>query len=523
MFIRWFLQKNRYKLDTRFSKQPMKIRILIIICLSALLSACQTFDRIVTPIAAVKELDLVNKSWNSQVESLQFANDNWLNNLNDERLEKYISIALKNNFSLQSSQAQLAAQLEYAHIAAASLYPTLGFTVNRSRSQTEQAISPDGTSQDTSVVTNTSYSGNFNASWEVDVWNRLSAEKKSSSKSAQATAADYQAARLSLVASVARAWFNLNSIKLQIDIAEKSLATIKESLEIVEEQYLNGTQSALNVYLSRSDYITQQASILELRSTLDTAIRDFKVLLGEYPDISLAFDAKLPEIVNEVPAGIPAELVMRRPDVLADFFTWQATAFDTDAAERALYPSFTLTGSFGTSSDSLSTLDEKSLLLNLVGGLTQPIFQAGKLKAQAQAARYLEFASFKSYTATLLSSFNEVETALAEEKTLNSRLALLTEVALLAESGYNLGLDQYTSGVSSYDTVLDARSRWFNAQTQVVNLKNAILQNRIALNLALGGDFNEPKQTILNRLSEENIPELVEEIANQVNQSEDSN
>jgi len=503
----------------------MKFGVFSTIVFTTFLSACQTIDSGIKPDDVVDELNaeinFKQKTWNSQAAALDFNNDNWLFKLNDERLLEFVDIALKNNFSLVASEARLAAQLESARISAANLLPTVGLSVNASRGQSEQPVpSENGQKNTSNVITSNNFSGNLNVSWEIDVWNRLSAQTKSSNSQVQATAADYQAARLSLVASVARAWFNINSIKLQIDIEQNSLLTIKEALEVVEEQYLNGSQSALNVYLGRTEANTQKARIIELQNTLNTAIRDFKVLLGEYPDISLSFDANLPSLDSSVPAGLPSELIMRRPDVLADFYTWQSSEYDTDAAERALYPSFSLTASLGNSSDSLSTLDEKSLLLNLMGGLTQPIFQAGRLKAQVRANEYLAFASFKQYIATLLASFNEVESALASENSLTERLTLLNNVESLANAGFNLALDQYTGGISTYDTLLDARSRWINAQLQVVSLQNALLQNRISLNLALGGDFDTTSENILERLSLQHIEEQT--VSSQTMDSESS-
>lgn len=462
----------------------MKINAISLICICCVLSACQSIDKTVSPNAAIKALQLEKNNWTSQVKEMEFDNNHWLNNLNDSRLDHYIDIALRNNFSLQANASQLAAQLKNVRISAARQWPAFDANLRKTRNETN----PNG--QDSPIVSNSNYSGDLTISWEIDLWQRLSAQKKASAKIAQASAADYQAARLSLVAGVARAWFNLNNIKLQVDIAEKRLASIKESLEVVEEQYKNGSQSALNVYLNRTDFANQQSNIIELKNALQSGIRDFRVLLGEYPDLNVDFQANLPTITKSVPAGLPAELVIRRPDVLADLYEWQSSAYDADAAQRARYPSFSLTATYGASSESLSSLDEKTLLWNVINNLSLPLFRGGQLKAQADASKYLQDASFKRYLATLLRSFNEVETALSTETSLKTRLHYITQAASLAESGYELALEQYRAGISSYQDLLESRRRWFDAQIQLVNLKNDTLQNRISLNLALGGDFS---------------------------------
>lgn len=476
-----------------------------------MLTACQSIEKRISAEVAINELDLQKTTWQAQVKQLQFENDNWLQNLNDPRLEKYVHIALKNNFTLQSNESLLAAQIQNARQVSSQLFPRIDFLLRRNSIESEAVNAANNSpannttpiSDTSSAVNSVSYDGNFNISWEIDIWQRLTAQKKASAKTTLATVADYEAARFSLVAAVARAWFNLNSLKLQVDIAQERLTTIKESLDIVEEQYLNGSQSALNVYLNRTDHIAQKANILELKESLNIAIRGFRILLGEYPDLDISFDANLPDIKKTIPAGLPADLVMRRPDVLADLYEWQSTAYDTAAAKRARYPSFSLTASYGASSNSLSSLDEASLLLNLLNNLSLPLFRGGQIQAQIKASTFLEDASFKTYLATLLNSFNEVETALSTEQSLKQRLLLLIQAESLAEAGYHLALDQYTAGISLYETVLEARQRWFDAQTTVINLRNAVLQNRIDLNLALGGDFKNKDESKKNTIVEQ--------------------
>ena len=476
----------------------MKTKAISLVCIFSFLGGCQNFNQTVSSENAIEALKLEKATWSSQINKLRFDNDDWLKNLNDPRLNQYVDIALKNNFSLQANASQLAAQLKNVRISAARLWPSLDFSFRKNKIENETSLSTNNSVDNTSssasannvtINSNSSYDTSLNISWEIDLWQRLTAQKKADAKSAQASAEDFQAARLSLVASVARAWFNINSQKLRVDIAEKRLSTIKETLEIVEEQYINGSQSALNVYLNRADYSSQQANILEIKNALHSSIRDFRILLGEYPNIDLNLNAKLPEITQPVPAGLPAELVLRRPDVKADLYEWQATAYDAAAAHRARFPTFSLTASYGASSDRLSTLSDKSLLWNIVNNISQPLFKGGELKARADAAKYLQDASFKLYLSTLLNSFNEVETALSTETNLKQQLILIIDAESLNQSGYELALDQYREGITSYLNLLEAQRRWFDAQTQLINLKNNLLQNRITLNLALGGDF----------------------------------
>jgi len=476
-------------------KKLNRIKLVTIISTTGLISACQTLPQNNSHDTVIEQLNLQDTSWTQQENngaSSDFINNGWLSNLNDSRLNEYIDIALKNNFSLQRSQKQVAAKLRQTRINTAALWPSINLNIRKNRNQTETATSSGVMSQ---VNTTSVFSGNLGISWELDLWQKLSSKKKSSISEAKASELDFDAAKLSLVATVARAWFSINELKLNLDIESQRLQTIQDSLSVVEEQYTSGQQSALNVYLNRIDALNQQNSVSNLKGRLESTIRDFKVLLGQYPNIELDFNASLPSISKNVPAGLPAELISRRADVKASMLRWQSKEYSARNAQLSRLPSFSLTANYGASSDELKTLDEKTLLWNIVNNLTLPLFNGGQLKAQADAAELLKDAEFNDYLSTILNSFNEVETALSNEKSIQKQIERLAEIVVLAESGYALAKEQYSSGLINYTDLLSSQRRWFDAQSRLTSLKNSALQNRIALNIALGGDFHSPESS----------------------------
>lgn len=456
----------------------------------SLLVGCQSVPSTAEDVAqSLEEMNnsvTVSSQWqsNSGNNEQAFENSGWLKALNDDRLEQFIQIALSNNPDLRASAASLQANIQTAKASGAPLWPQLDARLNRNRVQSENPENTSGT-----PIYSNSYTGSYNISWEIDIWGKLNAQRKASVLETESQRANYAAAELALVANVSRAWFNLNALKMRLDIANQRLESQQSTLAVIEDNYKLGLNSALEVYLNRTDLASQTASIIDLQDSLEQSIRAFKQLLGEYPSNQLDFESQLPTLEGNVPAGLPSEILIRRPDVLASLRQWQSSEQHVKAANRARLPSFSLSASYGASSEELKFLDQKQLLWNLVNNLSVPLFQGGRLAAQAKQAEYLKNASFENYMSTLLKSYTEVENSLSSEQALKKRFSAIKDAAYYSESGYKLALEQYQSGLINYTTMLESQRRWFDAQSNLIALKNSLLQNRIALYLALGGDF----------------------------------
>ena len=461
--------------------------------LVAFLAGCQSATSLSEEAAQqqVNDSITISPEWQSgksnadnNENKLNFDNSGWLATLNDDRLEQFVQTALFNNPDLRASAATLQASIQNAKVTGANLWPQLDANVSRSRIQSEN---PDTTASPTSTTT---YARSLDVSWELDIWGQLNASRKAAVLDAETERANYAAAELALVANVARAWFNINALQLQLDTAKQRLISQQTTLSVVEDNYKSGLDTALEVYLNRTDLAIQQSDIIDLEDSLEQAIRAFKQLLGEYPSSKMTFESKLPLLETSVPAGLPSDLLKRRPDVLASLHQWQASELNTKAAKKAQLPSFSLTASYGGSSEELRFLDERQLLWNLVNNISFPIFQGGRLKAQTRQAKFLEDASFENYLSVLLNSFTEVENSLNTEQALQKNFTVTKDATFYSESGYQLALDQYQSGLINYTTLLESQRRWFDAQSDLIDLKNDLLQNRIALHLALGGNFS---------------------------------
>jgi len=430
----------------------------------------------------------------------------WLNSFADADLNKHVQTALKNNPDLLASASRLKSAIEQTTIAGSGLWPQISAGLNDrvtvsdgAGASTQLSLTnldlatdllsggDDGASVTRRIRT---VSATLDISWEADLWGRLTQQKRASAYSTKAQAELYQSAELSLVANVSRAWYNLVTNKLQVDLAKQQLDSFKRTAALIDENYQRGLRSALDVYLSRTDVQLQVSTLSDTRFSYVQSLRAFKTLLGEYPNTNLEFSAKLPELVDTVPTGLPAELLTRRPDIRASQLQYKAQIANAKVAYRERYPRINFSGSIGDSRDSFNELfDSNNMIMTLVSGITHPIFAAGALHAQANQALYQAQESYADLMRNTLTAFEEVENSLSRETFLKQQHQAVKEAVKFAEGGLELALDQYQAGIEDYTTVLQSQRRLFDSRRNELNIRNALLQNRIGIHLSLGGDF----------------------------------
>jgi outer membrane protein TolC len=214
------------------------------------------------------------------------------------------------------------------------------------------------------------------------------------------------------------------------------------------------------------------------------------VLVGRYPDASLALETELPELKDNPPAGMPADLISRRPDIRAAHQRLEAADARLFAAGKAFLPQFALTGDMGRTSSELEDITRKGYRIwQLLGGLTQPLFQGGRLKAQFRNAEIKRDQACVSYAESLTTAFTEVEQALTNEYFWHKRLSILEQTVLQSTAAEQSALENYAGGQIDIIAVLEARRRALTARNDLLEAKLARLKNRVNLHLALGGDF----------------------------------
>ncbi len=416
----------------------------------------------------------------------------WWAQFGDSQLDAAVSEALEHNYDLQAAAASVAAAAAQARIAGAALKPQASAGFDASRRQQVFVGLPIPGSGGVLKSTSTSFGASLNVSWEADLWGRLRAGQAAAVADAQAAEADYAAARLSLAGQVTKAWFAVVEAERQVELARDTVASRRTTEERIAARYRRGVAPSLELRLARSNLATAESTLEQRRRQLDVTGRQLETLLGRYPRGEAGSGTPLPVVPPEIPAGLPSELVARRPDLQAAERRLEASGLRVHEARRALYPRITLTGSGGTSSDSLGDLvDGDFTVWSIAGGLLQPIFQGGRLRAAVDFAEASRDRALALYAQNVLRAFAEVESALAAERLLAAEESAQAVATQESTAAVRLAEDRYNAGVGDYLTILESQRQAFLTESRLLTLRALRLSNRADLHLALGGGFDD--------------------------------
>ncbi|WKJ92371.1 efflux transporter outer membrane subunit [Methylomonas montana] len=425
--------------------------------------------------------------WTSNGHFAEPATTGWLEAFNDGRLTALVKGGLTDNFDLKTAAARVDAAREQAVIAGAGRWPQLSFTPGYQR---ETSRSGGETSE------YGAFTAMFNLSWELDVWGRIKAGQQAAETEAEAAGDDYRAARLSLAARIAQTYFEFSEAQLQADVAAQSVKDRGVIVDLVRGRFNKGLTRGLDLRLVLTDLANAEAQLAQARNEVQLIGRRLQALLGQYPDNQLAqsrsneFDTalSLPQPPSTLAAGLPAELLERRPDVIAAFKRLQAADSRMESAEKALLPRVTLTGAGGSSSAALTEIiDPRAAAWNLAAGLAQPLFTGGRLQGEIRFNEAKVQEAFNQYQSVALNAFREVEQALAAEAWLRNQEQALREAVQQTEASRKLAVYSYRQGLIEILTLLDSYRSTLNAQSAHLAVQRQLLNNRINLYLALGG------------------------------------
>lgn len=430
----------------------------------------------------------------SSISAGSAAPEPWLEAFDSPELEALVAEALANNAELQRVSAVFGQRIAEARIAGADLMPSADLGLNGARQQ----ISTFGPTSTGGVIFE-NYDPALNLSWELDLWGRLRNLTSAALARVELSAAELEAARLSLAAQVTKGWLNWIEAQQQVDEAARTAEAYLENQRTLESRFKRGLTEGLDLRRIRSLAASAQADLANRRQSRDAAARNLERLLGRYPAADLDGPAQLPELPDRIPAGLPADLIERRPDLIAAERQLAAADREQRAAQKNLLPRISLTASGGTSSQDFNNLlDGDFRVWSLAGNLTQPIFQGGRILANIDRSASLAEQASANYRNAALQAFLEVETTLAAESYLREQYQHLKRAAEEANAAETLAWDRYRKGTSDFLETLDAQRSAAGARSQMIRARNLLLQNRVDLYLALGGPFAE-SQPLNNR------------------------
>lgn len=417
---------------------------------------------------------------------------NWWSDFQDNGLDSLVTNALKYNYNLKAAAKRVQAARAQATIVGAPLFPQLSLGLNGAKRRQNFIGFPIPGSTPGSVLSTTtsSYGVSTNVNWEIDLWGRLRNNKAAALADWQGTQADHLGARLSLSGQTAKAWFAAIEARRQLDLAQATRANFRSVNDQIQTRYERGLRPPLDLRLSLSNVATAEAVVAQRQQQYDSTVRQLEILLGRYPAAELAVAQDLPPMPAPVPAGLPADIIARRPDLMLVERQLAAANARVKVAKRARYPSISLTGSGGTSSANLSNLLKGDFVVwSFAGSLLQPLFQGGRLRAGVKLAEANQEQVLANFAEQALRAYGEVESALIAETYLLDRENALREASEQAVAARALAENRYTRGLSDVVTLLDSQRRAFDAEGQYLTVRRQRLDARVDLYLSLGGGF----------------------------------
>lgn len=415
----------------------------------------------------------------------------WWRMFGDEQLDARVDAALQHNRNLQSAAARVLAANEQAILAGAPGLPQVDAGLDATRSRRVFVGFPFGTGGGVPNNTATILNANITVRWELDVWGRLASAEAASLADAQAAAADLAAARTSLVAQVCKAHFALVEAEAQLRLAEATERAFAATADDVRDRFRRGVRPALDAWQSQTSLASARADVARRQQTVAAAARNLETLLGRYPSNTLSRAGSLLHELPETPAGLPAQLLSRRPDLAAAERRLAASGCRVDSARAALYPRLSLTASGGTNSSDVEDLvDDDFRVWSLGANLLQPIFRGGALRAEVRRNEAAQMQAIADYGALVLRAFAEVENALDGAKWITDQEAAVRAAAEASARARDLARERYQLGLTDFLNVQDSQQRAFVAESTLLAVQRLRLDNRIDLILALGGGFD---------------------------------
>lgn len=414
----------------------------------------------------------------------------WWREFADPGLSQVVERALLENKDLEAAAARVQQAAAEARIAGAALLPAVGASGSATRQRQNFVGLPVPGGGSVLSSTSTAYGLSLDLSWELDLWGKVDAAARAAEANLRASDADLRGVRLSLAGQTAKAWFACAATRLQLDVAERRIASFSQTSRILSARYADGRVDPLDYRLSESQLASARAARDAQLEALERVTRQLEVLLGDYPAGALEGPAELPALPGAVPLGLPSELLLRRPDLAAAVERLRAADLRLYEARKSLWPSISLTASGGRRSNELGDLTRGAFnVWSLAGNLTQPLFQGGRLRAGVDLAGARVRESLATYEQATLRALSEVETALAAAQHLDARVMDLAESTRHAVAGEDLAESRYLSGRYDILSVLTARRQSFDAETAWIDARRARLEARVDLYLALGGGF----------------------------------
>ena len=402
--------------------------------------------------------------------------------LND--LETQVAAA---NQTLRAAEANYRAARAAVGAARAGLFPTLGGSLGVTRAGGGGG-SRSGSGSGSGGRAATAYSATLDAQWELDLWGRIRRLVEAAQDTAQASAADVENTRLSLQAELASDYLQLRVADAARRVLEETVAGYERSLVLTQNRYNAGVAARVDVVQGEAQLLAARASLVDIEATRAQLEHAIAALIGKAPmDVSIAVVDTVPA-VPDIPAGVPSELLERRPDIAGAERRVAAANAQVGAATAAIFPTLTLSASGGFLGSSLANwISLPNRVWSLGAAFAGPLFDAGLRQSQREQAAANYDATVADYRQTVLDAFRDVEDNLALLRVLDEESKVQAEALRAARESVALTQNQYRAGLVAYLNVVTVQAVAFNAERTALELSGRRLVAAVNLVKALGG------------------------------------
>lgn len=475
----------------------MKIQSLVVLCLVSLLGACSFAPNYNRP-----EMD-IPAEWRSIDTGTEPLSLTWWERFQDPILNAMIVEALANNQDIAEALAKLASAQAQLGVATTALLPAV-IGSGEAMSQSASARAPNapvyGGDNLSPSRANTQYWASLGAAWELDLWGKYRNQYTALSDFLLSSTVGYDGTRLMVSGQTAQGYFTLRALDMQLDTARRTLKTREDALKIYEVRYTRGDITELNYLQAKNEVEVARAQLHTTITALDQAEAALAVLLGRSPRdimntaVERGTSVATTPVVPVLPADLPSQLLVRRPDVRSAEYMIMAYNANIGAVRAEFFPSISLTAAFGSMSSSMINLFSGPAATWSYGAqATMPILDFGRTWYRVKDAEAQKQAAIAVYRKTVQSAFKDLRVALTQQREAD---AIVRSYKLQVDNmsrATELARIQYDNGYTDYLTVLDSERQLFTAEMQLASALRDRLNAVVSVCMALGGGWEDPE------------------------------
>ena len=440
----------------------------------------------------------VPEKWEVNISQNLDFDQKWWNIFNDDNLNSFMVEFIDENISLEKAMLNTRKAKQASVIATGSLLPSISISSGVVESEQNTAGIPTvfsallgQSSDEVTVFTQENYNLSLGTQWEIDLWGKLRQGRIATKQ--QYLSAKYfeDFLKLSLTAEASKLYFAIIEAEQVLNNASKKLKNAETIFELYSLRYNKGSisiqayqQSKIIFNATKSDYNNKLLMVNTLK-------REARLLVKDYPSTEFLVNNNFPKKLPSIPNTLPADIVKRRPDLIAQQYNLLANKALDRQALLTLFPTFSLSGSYGSSSNDLEDLtNEDFSVWNKGLNVFMPVFNAGKLIANKRLAKSNREIAMLDFVNALLTAYKEIESGFESDLTSNQALEIINENIVLSENIYNTTFDGFMKGSSSFEDTINANNALYDNLDLKARLEKVRIEQRINLILALGGGFN---------------------------------